>query len=369
MAPIWSKQPFTAVYLLFQIMVMMGITLPWILVRNIPKSARAVPDMSYKLGVINGLVKKVLSVCTTIRANMMGSVKADHNKFKDRYDEATPADTSLYTGVLTPGPTNPAPVGGLWYPARPPAASSDIETEKIVLHFPGGGFVLGFGANMFGRVVADAELRHLKADRVFYAQYRPAQDDSTRFPASLQDVVTCYNYVLSLGFKPQNIIVAGDSCAGNLVLGLLRYFETSTLPKPSGAIVWSPWVHVVAGAGTLYSQHKNAVSDNLPSELLNWGVDDYYPKHDPTAEELAYISPLHHPFKTSVPLVIHGGEIEGLYDSIAEFAQEMKAVEGNQVLISSTRLSTHNLIQSYGGNGLEPEVERLHTDALKLFQQ
>ncbi|KAI0156854.1 Alpha/Beta hydrolase protein [Xylariaceae sp. FL1272] len=369
MAPIWSKQPFMAIYFLFQLVTTMGITLPWLLIRNVPKSARPVPDMSYKHCVVNGIVKKWMAVTTAVRANMMSGVKADHNKFKDRYDQAAPAQIGLYTGVLEPGPTKPVPIGGLWYPAKPPAAPSDIRNEKVVLHVPGGAFVLGFGTNMFGQAVADVSLKHLKADRLFYAQYRPAQDDSTRFPASLQDMVTCYNYVLSLGFKPQNIIVSGDSCAGNLVLGLLKYLETSTIAKPSGAIVWSPWVHVVADAGTLYNQNKNAACDSLVGELLTWGADNYYPKHKPSAEELAYISPLHHPFKTSVPLVIHGGEIEGLYDTIAEFAQEMKAVEGNQVLISTTRLSTHNLIMSYVGNGMEPEVERVHNEALQFFQQ
>ncbi|KAG8747019.1 hypothetical protein FRC10_002819 [Ceratobasidium sp. 414] len=50
--------------------------------------------------------------------------------------------------------------------------------------------------------------------------------------------------VQKLGFKPQNIIIAGDSAGGNLGLALVRYLRDSPklgLGMPGGLLLLSPW--------------------------------------------------------------------------------------------------------------------------------
>ncbi|KAI0425450.1 Alpha/Beta hydrolase protein [Xylaria sp. FL1042] len=363
MAPTWSKQPLKGVFIAFQFLRTLAL-LPWLLVRYSIKSARPFPEWSLRLCVINVLVKQLLVYYTKTGSNAMSIVVSDSKKAKERHTLARPGDARLYSGILTSSKVRPTAVGGLWYPTPLYVGSPNLDDEKVVLHFPGGGFVLAFGQEMYGKIVSKAMSQYLKASRTFFAQYRISTDDSTRFPAALQDLVTFYNYILSLGVKPHNVILSGDSAAGNLVIGLLRFLETSSkLPLPGGAIVWSPWVHVTLQAGADYEASRNSASDSLTAPLLQWGVEAYFPKHEPSLEEVAYLSPLHHPFRTRVPLIIQAGTVEAFHDTIKEFAKQMTEIEGNQVKFYQTDFASHNLIMSYEGVGLENEVESVLKDS------
>jgi acetyl esterase/lipase len=236
MAPIWSKQPFKTLYVAY-LLAQMSALLPWFIVRYSLKSARPFPGWSLKTCIVMQVLRQVFRYHTTTRSSDMASVAADHRKEGDRFALAKPADPSLYSGALSAGTVSPAEVGGLWYPAPLFAGLPNLDDEKVVLHFPGGAFVIAFGQEFRGKDLAMAMSQHPKATRTFFAQYRVANDDTTCFPAALQDVVTFYHYILSLGVKPKNIILSGDSAAGNLVVGLLRYLETSSkLPLPGGAM-------------------------------------------------------------------------------------------------------------------------------------
>ncbi|KAI0515052.1 Alpha/Beta hydrolase protein [Xylaria bambusicola] len=362
MALTWSKQPLKGIFIAFHIFKTLAF-LPWLLIRYTPKSARPFPEWSLKRCVLNPLVRQLLVYYTVTKSTAMSLVVSDQRKAKERYALAEPANADLYSGVLASDIAKPAPVGGIWYPTPVYVGSPNLDDEKVVLHFPGGGFVLAFGQEMYGKGVASAMSKYLNANRTFYAQYRVATDDATRFPAALQDLVTFYNYILSLGVKPSNIILSGDSAAGNLVIALLRYLETSPkLPLPRGAIVWSPWVHVTLQAGKDFNACRNTTIDSLTGPFLQWGAEAYFPKHEPPSEELAYISPLHHPFRTRVPLIVHAGGAEAFYDTIEEFAKQMNAIDGNNVQFYPSDLVTHNLILAYGGAGLEHEVESVLRD-------
>ncbi|KAJ8133409.1 hypothetical protein O1611_g212 [Lasiodiplodia mahajangana] len=370
MAPIWSKQPFKTLYTTFRIFSTLA-SLPWLLVRYSLRSARPFPEWSLKYTIFNAVVRDLFTWYAKTRHDGMSAVISDHQKAMQRYALAEPADASLYSGVLTPGKATPAPVGGLWYPTPLLTTSPGVEDAKVVLHVPGGAFVLAFGQETWGKTVSSALLKYSKASHCFYAQYRLAKSSSTRFPAAAQDLLTCYNYILSLGVSPNNIILSGDSAGGNLVLGLLRYLETSssaTLPSPGGAMIWSPWVHVTPQAGADFASSKNSANDSIVPAILQWGAEAYYPEHEPTEEELAYISPLNHPFYTKVPLFIHAGSAEGIFESVREFANQMTQVDGNRVRLHSTALAVHDLIIGYDGAGLETDVEIAIRDAFNLFE-
>ncbi|KAF8760174.1 Steryl acetyl hydrolase [Rhizoctonia solani] len=73
------------------------------------------------------------------------------------------------------------------------------------------------------------------------------------FPSALLDALAGYVYLVrTLGFKPQNVIVGGDSAGGNLALALVRYLRDSRdhesgldLGIPGGLIAISPWADPV----------------------------------------------------------------------------------------------------------------------------
>ncbi|KAI6092399.1 alpha/beta-hydrolase [Hypoxylon rubiginosum] len=369
----WSKQPFKALYTAFFVLKLI-ILIPLLFLRYSVRSARPDPEWSLRVSVTGGIVREVFRYWTQTRATMMDSVEASHRKAIGQFALAEVADASMYTGLLTPGTTKPAPVGGLWFPG-PPTQQTDLRHEKVVLHFPGGAFVLAWGTAESGKDVASIMAQHLKATRTFYAQYRVSADDSTRFPAALQDLVTFYHYVLSLGIDPKNIILSGDSAAGNLVVGLLRYLEdlrhvrgSPQLPLPGGAMIWSPWVDISTEAGQDYIKSRNSEMDFLVPSLLQWGVDAYFPKGSRTSDVMPFISPLHHPFKTSVPLFVNAGRNEAFFDSAKAFATEME-LDSNRVRFHASDLAPHNLVQSYKGLAMEHQMEVAIRDARDFFAQ
>ena len=84
--------------------------------------------------------------------------------------------------------------------------------------------------------------------RIFNGGYRlsassplPARNP---FPAALLDAVACYHYLVhDMGFKPENIIVGGDSAGGFLALALTRYLVVNNLPElplHGGLLLLSP---------------------------------------------------------------------------------------------------------------------------------
>ncbi|CAE6380545.1 unnamed protein product, partial [Rhizoctonia solani] len=81
------------------------------------------------------------------------------------------------------------------------------------------------------------------------------------FPTAVIDALSGYNYLINtLGFKPQNIIIAGDSAGGNLVLAVARYLRDNPqigLPLPGGLLLVSPWCDL---GETHYKKRPNGLS-------------------------------------------------------------------------------------------------------------
>ncbi|VUC29502.1 unnamed protein product [Clonostachys rosea] len=366
MAPLLSKQPFHAIYIILFAIKSLAY-MPWLILRYGIKSTRPYPEWSLATCIVTAMTREIFRYQTATRSSGVASVESSQNKAKERFRKVHPGPASLYVGPLTPGTTNLAAVGGLWYPQPPTEGASD---ERVVLHFVGGAFVLALATDSNGADVANSMSKHMQASRTFVAQYRVTTSSDSRFPAALQDIVTFYNYVLETGVKPANVIVSGDSAGGNLVLGLLRYLGTHpVLPKPGGAMVWSPWVNVTKTAGQDYYKSGNSKHDLLCGPLLQWGADAYYPEEvRPSDDRVAYISPLHRPFRTTVPLWLHSGMAESLHDDIKQFADEMTAVEGNSIKLYSTKAAPHDLLLAHKPCGFTEQLGVAVDDASAFFE-
>ncbi|KAL7624097.1 hypothetical protein AAE478_005654 [Parahypoxylon ruwenzoriense] len=281
----------------------------------------------------------------------------------ERFVLMEPPEARLFSGISSSETVEPTPVGGMWFPAPP-----QREAQRVVLHFPGGGFVLGWDPNDAGPGVADLVARRFGATNTMYVQYRLASS-KTPFPAAFQDALTAYHYVLSLGISPNSIILSGDSAGGNLVLALLRYLEASHVefPLPGGVMVWSPWVDVTPGAGQEYDRLSNAQGDLLVSSLLEWGVNAYRPLGDITPEVESYISPLHHPFRAKTPLFIQAGSGEAFYEPVKSFAEEMAGERDNRVRFHTSKLAPHDILSVYHILGLTAQAEAAVSDASEFF--
>lgn len=309
----------------------------------------------------------------------------DPAKAKERVANIEAPPDPFFSGVLAPtAAVKPVPVKGVWLPEVLSSTSPNLQDEKVLIHFPGGAFVITLGHEGSGRPASEVLINRLKATKVLWAQYRLASDEKTCFPAAVQDALTYYNYVLSMGVHPKNVILSGDSAGGNVVLALLRYLEstrssnqgdsdgssstnTSALPLPGGAVAFSPWVEVTANAGKDYEGYLNSQSDTLTADFLQWGAESYLGKTGSASENLPYISPLNHPFKTSVPLYIHAGAAEGFCQPITKFAANMREVDGNRVGFCATPKAPHDLLLAHLMFGLTDELLAVLDEVRNLF--
>ncbi len=132
------------------------------------------------------------------------------------------------------------------YPAQP--------GERVIINFHGGGFVAqsAHPSDLTQNIDPEGSWKQVKGlRRVLSVEYRlstagPHFPPANPFPAALLDAVSAYNYVVSqVGFKPDDIILMGDSAGANLALALTRYLLTGLVPSlrpPKGLILNSPWV-------------------------------------------------------------------------------------------------------------------------------
>ena len=89
----------------------------------------------------------------------------------------------------------------------------DADPTRVILFLHGGGYVSG----------SIASHRHMLAQagreagaRTFALGYRLAPEHP--FPAALDDALTGYHYLLSQGYDPRRIVMAGESAGGGMAM-------------------------------------------------------------------------------------------------------------------------------------------------------
>ncbi|KAG8161095.1 hypothetical protein KVR01_009359 [Diaporthe batatas] len=347
MAPLLATQPLKAIYTIY-ILLTIPVRAVYFYLRYLVKPLH--PEWNANMSLLSAMLDVLFQYCLVTGSRHV--LDNDPKTAKERFVEIDPPPQELFSGAIAAtGIVKPAPVKGVWLPRVPPKHSAELKKEKVVLHFPGGAFVVTFGHEFSGRPAAEIFTKHLKASLVLWAHYRLSENDETRFPGAVQDAVTFYRHVISLGFEPENIIISGDSAGGNVALALLRYLEASKLPElplPGGFIVFSPWVSVTTRAAAHYASCENQDSDILNGAFLQWGAESYLPSMERLPAEVeAYVSPIHHPFQTSVPVFIWAGAAEAFCADIKTFAKEMADTPGNKVRFYAQDRAAHDLLLNY----------------------
>ena len=208
----------------------------------------------------------------------------------------------------------------------------------------GGGYVTGSAHPQGGAIgpVSEGLLTHVHSiTRLFAGGYRLSSSKpfppSNPFPAALLDGLACYSYLLNVvGFKPENIIVSGDSAGGHLALSLARYIarqdpvlsaDISPLPTPGALLLLSPTAEwAITHTGKDASMKKNSRSDYCGAFFKGYSQRSLLGSLPPTdALTNPYISPssLHLPSSslthlfTGIPKRIYflAGEAEICLDS------------------------------------------------------
>ena len=191
----------------------------------------------------------------------------------------------------------------------------DGTKSRVLLHFHGGGYVLG---NPAGSRVLTTEFARSSQAAVASVEYRLAPEHP--YPAAVEDALSAYRWLLESGVAPGAMAVGGESAGGGLALALLVAARDGGLPMPASAVLISPWLDLSCSAASF--ETKASVDPLLTRQSLGEMAEAYLQGADP---RLPYASPLFANLAGLPPLLIQVGSDEVLLDDSLELERRARA--------------------------------------------
>ena len=331
MVALVTRQPYKGIYTIAFIAVCM-VRLPILSMFYLLK--RPHPQWTYQQAIGRFIFKCLWGWMSKVRFRTTKTLKPGADG--ERFIKIKAAPAEMFEGLLKDTRVKPESIGGMWYPRLfDPSRDKD---GNVVLHFHGGAFVLGGVRPLEGGYIPEQVAKHLDG-LALLPQYRMAWQDKSHFPAQIQDSVTAYAQLLSLGVPASNIIFSGDSAGGNIALTLLRYLsEHPVLPLPKAVWLWCPWLDLTPDAATVMA-NRNARWDWIEGELLAWGREAYIPESMVTTHP--YLSPLGNEFVTKIPIFLQTADLDVLYDSHVQYVEAMKKIR-NKIKLHNIKYGVHD---------------------------
>jgi len=203
-----------------------------------------------------------------------------------------------------------------------PAILIDGQNSRggIMLYLHGGAYAVG-STNVHREWLT----RLAKACRikVLAIDYRLAPEHP--FPAALEDSLKAYHWLVSQGYDPSNLVIAGDSAGGGLAIATLLSLRDSHLPLPACAVCISPWVNL---SFTREKEHNN--NDPLLNPAILSVYSRYYAGDTDATNPL--ISPIFADLQGLPPMLIQAGTNEILLDEIKQFNEKARLANVEIVL-------------------------------------
>jgi acetyl esterase/lipase len=136
------------------------------------------------------------------------------------------------------------------------------DSDRVVLYLHGGGFMfcgVGTHQRLVSRISSAAQAPVLMVD------YRMLPTHS--IGEAVDDGVNGYRWLLAKGYRPDQIVIAGDSAGGYLSFMIPLALREQGLPGPAGIVALSPLTEMDPARKT---EHPNAGRDAmLPSHALD----------------------------------------------------------------------------------------------------
>ncbi|MEG2206581.1 MAG: alpha/beta hydrolase [Clostridia bacterium] len=198
---------------------------------------------------------------------------------------------------------------------------ADVATPYALLQLHGGAFVSGL--NDLYRVFARRYCDMTGGAAVFTLDYRlfPAYP----YPSQQNDVMDAWIFLTqTLGYAPEQILLAGDSAGGNLVLNLCLRLRDSGSAMPLGMVAMSPWADL-SNSGP--SHVTNATNDPTFG-LSKKDFDGSTPVGVPTT----YIEGLH----------VRDPYLSPTFGDYIGFPPMLLQAGGEEILLSDSQLIAQN---------------------------
>jgi acetyl esterase/lipase len=184
--------------------------------------------------------------------------------------------------------------------------------DRTVLYFHGGAYI-SFTPDRY--VPTLGKISRATQSRCLAIHYRRAPEHP--FPAPVDDAVTAYRWLLDQGIDASEIVFAGDSAGGGLVLCALVALRDQHVPLPAGGICVSPWTDLTISGASATSADDPIVS----GAQLKLMADVYLAGQNPR-EPLA--SPLFADLSGLPPLQVQVGSRESLLDDARRIVERAR---------------------------------------------
>jgi monoterpene epsilon-lactone hydrolase len=231
---------------------------------------------------------------------------------------------------FTPPPEvaiTPVNAGGV--PSFELTAAAD--PSVTILYFHGGGHVIG---SAFGHRPLLGALALATGGRVVAPEYRLAPEHP--FPANIEDVGRVYQWLLDRGTPAEQIVLAGDSSGGGLVLALLLTLKQEGGPLPAGALLFCPWIDLTGEAVRSASGADEQIVALL--EQVRSFVDSYLDGH-PIDDPI--LSPLKADLSGLPPMLIQAATGDPQREEAHRLAERARA-HGVDAHLELYPVDTHN---------------------------
>lgn len=193
--------------------------------------------------------------------------------------------------------------------------SREHRRRRVILYCHGGGYTSG-GLG-FSKVLASKLTRATGMDTLAF-DYRLAPEHP--YPAAVEDALTAWGHLESLGIAPGDIVLAGDSAGGNLALVLCLKLREAGRGLPGALLLMSPWTDMTASGGSL--RGRAGIDPVLTPEYMYAVREAYAGGLDPSD---CLLSPLFADFAGFPPALIQVGTHEILYSDAERLAERMLA--------------------------------------------
>ncbi|OKO81084.1 alpha/beta hydrolase fold domain-containing protein [Bradyrhizobium sp. AS23.2] len=182
---------------------------------------------------------------------------------------------------------------------------------RTVLHFHGGGYVLGSAS---GSVEYAYRLAEAVGGDCVTVDYRLAPEHP--YPAAVDDAVDAYRGLLDSGVPASSIILSGESSGGGLALALTLVLKTAGNPLPAGIIGVCPFVDLTLRGPTVAEFSGDDPAANR--DVLAYLGASYFQGHEPTDP---LVSPLYGHLSGLPPMFLTASEGEVLLSDTTRFAE------------------------------------------------
>lgn len=187
------------------------------------------------------------------------------------------------------------------------------DDNKIIIYFHGGGYCLGI-YNINRKFVAN--IAKESGYKVLLVDYRLAPENP--YPAAHEDALSVYKWLIGENFRPENIVLMGDSSGCGLILATLFKLKELQLIMPAALVFISPVVDYTGNGKSLITAKK----------------DDPYQYEDPFSISKIFlgnnnvkdllISPLYGELRGLPSMFIHGSEHDVFLSDSISLAERAK---------------------------------------------